>query len=229
MITGITRVRDEGLILEDTLTHFLAVCDRIVLLDDASSDNTVDIARSFDRVEVHRNKIWRSDRPNEETRHRAFLLSKVDTEWALCFDADERLEGSLPDLAADGYTFDLFDGYMTQELCQPYTGGPLADLPRKWGPECREILMLFKTSRARFEGRDRREPLLRGNARPCEMKVRHYGKCLSVQHWEDTCNYYANHWPNPYRDKWLSRKGKAIHTKSDFGESLLEWEQLCAS
>ena len=50
MLVGITRVRDESLILEDTLQHFLARVDRVLLYDDCSTDNTVEIARSFDRV-----------------------------------------------------------------------------------------------------------------------------------------------------------------------------------
>lgn len=226
MITGITRVRNEALILEDTLRHFLGVCDRVLVYDDASTDATPEIAASFDRVALVRGGAWRPDRTAEETRHRALLLERAPTEWVLCFDADERLEGPLPDLTADGYRFGLFDGYMTQERRAPYTGGPLADLPRMWGPERRDILMLFRKSRSRYFGLDRREPVTTGKVATCGVRVRHYGKCLSVEHWEETCDYYARHFPEPYRSKWAGRRGKAIHRLSDFGRPLVEWDAL---
>ncbi len=228
MLTGITRVRNEALILEDTLRHFLALCDQVILYDDDSTDATPDIAASFDQVELIRGDAWRADRPAEETRHRALLLERVRTPWVLCFDADERIAGPLPALNGDGFRFRLFDGYMTPEHCEPYRSGPLADLPRAWGPERRDILMLFRTASARYEGRDQREPKVAGRVVTAETCVKHFGKCLSVEHWEETCDYYATHWPEPYRSKWAARRGKAIHTASDFGRRLYTWEQACA-
>ena len=226
MITGITRVRNEALIFADTLRHFLSVCDSVLVYDDASTDATPEIAASFDRVTLIRGEEWRLDRTAEETRHRALLLDKVHSEWVLCFDADERLDGPLPALEADGYRFQLFDGYMTPDLQEPYTGGPLADLPRMWGPERRDILMLFRRSKSHYAGRDRREPITRGRIELASTRVRHYGKCLSIGHWEDTCDYYGRYFPEPYRSKWRARKGKAIHTLSDFGRPLLSWSEL---
>src|SRR5690606_18408987 len=74
MIVGITRVRNESLILADTLHHYLQHCDRILLYDDCSTDATAQIAESFDRVTVIRGDEWREDRRAEETRHRGLLL-----------------------------------------------------------------------------------------------------------------------------------------------------------
>ena len=222
MITGITRVRNESLIFEDTLRHFLNLCESVIVYDDCSTDETPDIALSFDRVHLVRGQSWHPDRPAEETRHRALLLSLVQTPWVLCFDADERIDGDTPPLEGRGWRFRLFDGYMTPECCEPYQGGDLAALPRMWGPEYRDILMLFRKDAATYKGRDRREPILRG-ARLADCRVKHYGKCLSVEHWEETCDYYATHWPEPYRSKWAARKGQAIHTASDFGAPLHEW------
>ena len=226
MITGITRVRNESLILEDTLRHYLTFCDSIFVYDDDSTDSTVDIAAGFDCVTVIRGDKWRADRCAEETRHRALLLDRVRTEWALCFDADERLVGELPDLSADGYRFRLFDGYMTPEHSEPYRSGPLTSLPRMWGPERRDILMLFRKDRARYAGLDRREPIMRGRIETANAHVMHYGKCISVEHWEETCDYYASHFPEPYRSKWNARKGRAIHEASDFGRPLYQWQDV---
>lgn len=229
MITGITRVRNESLIIADTLKHFLQFCDSVILYDDASDDDTPDIAESFDRVRVIRCKVWRPDRRAEETRHRALLLSLVQTPWVLCFDADERLVGTLPNLAAEAYRFRLFDGYLTEDRKAPCDGASLFDLPRMWGPEYRDILMLFRKDAASYQGLDKREPDVQGRVELAEhLHVKHFGKCLSESHWEETCNYYANHWPEPYRSKWLARKGKAIHETSDFGMPLYRWRDVAA-
>lgn len=233
MIIGITRVRDEALILEDTLRHVLERVDKVVLYDDASRDETVDIARSFDNVEVIEGMMWNPIRPMEETRHRALLLDRaraLGAKWVYCFDADERLVGDgrpwHGEISADAYRFRLFDGYLTPETIEPYSGGELADYTRKWGPEYRDIIMLFRADKAEYKGSDRREPIVTGKVELAPVFVKHYGKCISVEQWEDTCNYYATYWPEPYKSKWAARRGKAIHTKSDFGRPLYYWGEL---
>ena len=57
-----------------------------------------------------------------------------------------------------------------------------------------------------------------------DLYCQHYGKSLSVEHWEETCDYYIRHFPfDTYGRKWLDRKGRAIHTQSDFMRPLYEW------
>jgi glycosyltransferase involved in cell wall biosynthesis len=231
MLIGITRVRNESLIIADTIEHYLECCNRIVLYDDCSTDETVAIARAVGGryVDIIRGDVWRSDRPAEETRHRHLVLQRalaLGAKWCLCFDADERLVGELPELNGDGIRFRLFDGYLTKERQQHYTGGDLAALPRVWGPEYRDILMLFCADKARYAGLDRREPILRGKISLGNVMVKHYGKCLSIEHWEETCAYYATHFPEPYRSKWEARKGRALHSISDFGRGLYTWNEL---
>lgn len=229
MLAAITRVRNESLILEDTLRHYLARVDHIFLYDDASTDNTVEIAMSFDNVTVTTGHEWRKDRDMEETRHRRLMLSQVRRagyEWCLCFDADERLVGDLPliDNSCNGYRFKLFDGYMTKECRAEYAHGRLELLPRMWGPERRDILMLFRVPDSQYMGMDQREPVVQGPVETTSTYVKHYGKCISVAQWEATCDYYMT-WPK-YADKWAARKGKAIHTLSDFDRELYEWDEL---
>jgi hypothetical protein len=58
------------------------------------------------------------------------------------------------------------------------------------------------------------------------LYCQHYGKSLSVEHWEETCDYYIQHFPfETYGRKWLDRKGRAIHTQSDFMRPLYEWDE----
>lgn len=52
----------------------------------------------------------------------------------------------------------------------------------------------------------------------------HCGRNLSVEHWEATCDYYVDHFPyEPHGRKWSARKGRAIHSESDFGRPLFRW------
>lgn len=232
-LVGITRVRNEGLIIMDTIEHFLGYCDHVVLYDDCSSDGTVDLARvaGRDRITVIRNDHWREDRRREETRHRAILLDRariLGADWCLYFDADERLVGELPLLencVENGFRFRLFDGYLVGDDPR-YEGDCLGDLWRMWGPEYRDILMLFRIGAAKFKGLDQREPVVKGPVELAPVLVKHFGKCLSVEHWEETCEYYASCFPEPYRSKWEARRGKAIHSKSDFDRPLYNWDQL---
>lgn len=231
MIVGLTRIRNEALIIHDTISHFLQWCSHVIVYDDFSTDNTVEIVRSFgDKVTLIEGTEWRLEREVEETRHRKLLLEKAKErghEWCLYFDADERLcIQNMPDFTADAYSFGLYDGYMTPERQEPYTRGKLEELPRMWGSECREIIMLFRTAKATFKGLNMRPPLIDGKVEKAEICVKHYGKCLSIQHWEETCDYYAKHFKK-YSEKWEARRGKAIHTVSDFNSPLYEWEQVC--
>ena len=230
---GITRVRNEGLIIADTINHFLQWCEHIILYDDCSTDNTVDIARKVggDRLTVIPGDRWRTDRQMENTRHRNIALKtagSIGAEWILCFDADERLVGGLPPLEGDGYKFRLFDGYMTQDRQVPYAVSALSTLPRMWGPEYRDIIMLFRADKAVYVGTGRREPKMIKDSQVslAPVMVKHYGKCLSVDHWEDTCDYYTSYFPEPFRSKWKDRRGKAIHAKSDFNRPLYTWDDL---
>lgn len=234
--TGITRVRNEALIIADTIEHYLGHCDNIILYDDCSTDDTIGIAMRTggSRVRIIPGDEWRTDRKMENTRHRAILTRAAlesGAEWCLCFDADERLVGTLPPLNHDatGYRFRLFDGYLTREVQGAYTGGALADLPRMWGPEYRDIIMLFRIANASFVGTGRREPAMTGRVRLAPVMVKHYGKCLSVEHWEETCRYYSTYFPEPFKSKWVSRRGKAIHTRSDFDRPLFGWAALMDS
>lgn len=241
-LIGLTRVRNESLIIADTLEHLDRFCDGIVVYDDCSSDDTrAVIAKSTARVlALIRGTHWSPDRLLEETRHRRTLAAtgiahKAD--WLLYVDADERLDVDVRGLVQaaptriDGFRLGLLDAYLTQECAEPYKQGPLVDLQRVYGVEERRILMLWRASSPfAFLGADQREPVPGIGCRIAEVPgaVRHFGKAISVAQWEDTCTYYADHFPEPYRSKWSARIGKALHTASDFGGPLLPWEEAVA-
>jgi hypothetical protein len=239
-LVGMTRMRNEALILPDTLDYLAKHVDAIVAYDDASTDDTVDILRQHEKVAlIVANGAWEEDitaRKLAEGRHRGLLLemarAELPFEWMLCFDPDERVTGdlrghlkALPDEACDGIRVPLFDAYITPDDHAPFrSDSKLLDFRRYYGPEQRDILMLWRNRpQIHFSGKHGREPGGVGKVRT-DLYCQHYGKSLSIEHWEETCDYYINHFPfETYGRKWTERKGKAIHTKSDFERPLYEW------
>jgi glycosyltransferase involved in cell wall biosynthesis len=239
LLVAMTRVRNEALILPDTLDYLSAHVDAILAYDDASTDETVEILRAHPKVAlIVANQAWERDveaRKRAEGRHRGLLLdmarAELPHEWMLCFDPDERVTGNLRDYlrdlddACDAVRVQLFDAYMTPEDQAPYTPDqPLQDFRRFYGPEQRDILMLWRNrSGIGFAEGDGRTP--RGMTRvKTDLYCQHYGKSLSAAHWEETCDYYVRHFPyETYGAKWEARKGKAVHTESDFGNPLYPW------
>jgi glycosyltransferase involved in cell wall biosynthesis len=238
-LVGITRLRNEALILPDTLDYLGRHVDAIVAYDDASTDRTPEILLAHPKVAlVVANRSWEEDvaaRRLAEGRHRGLLLemarTRLDCDWMLCFDPDERVTGDLRGFLAarprdcEGVRVRLFDAYMTPDDHAPYQSErALMDFRRFFGPEERDILMLWRNRPNVFFGAQHaREP--GGFERvETELYCQHYGKSLSVEHWEETCDYYIRHFPfESYGRKWRERKGQAIHTQSDFMRPLYEW------
>jgi hypothetical protein len=149
-----------------------------------------------------------------------------------CFDPDERVTGDLRGFLGgplasecDGVRIRLFDAYMTPDDHAPYQPNrELLGFRRFFGPEQRDILMLWRNRPEVFFGKQHaREP--GGLERvQTDLYCQHYGKSLSIDHWEETCDYYVGHFPfDTYGRKWLDRKGRGIHTQSDFMRPLFEW------
>lgn len=232
-IIGLTKVRNESTIIKDTLDHWGLICTGgIYVYDDVSEDNTVEICESHKAVKkVIKGDYWDHDRERAEHVNRQAVLSAAqeyadDDDWFVYFDADERIEEIdfgmffAPDIKA--IACKLFDFYITPEdVDKPYT-------ERKYvGPEYRTIVFFFKNSPELIYNKpDQRIVDLPDNGRiAISGLIRHYGKSVSVEEWEKTCDYYIEHWPK-YSEKWKLRKGRAVKhdMKSDFGNNLIHWQ-----
>ena len=130
VLIGTTRLRNEALILRDTLDYVGKHVDAIIAYDDASTDRTLEILRSHPKVAlVVTNGSWEEDvkaRRLAEGRHRGLLLqmarARLQFDWMFCFDADERVIGDLRGFAGgprardcDAVRVRLFDAYMTPD------------------------------------------------------------------------------------------------------------------
>lgn len=227
-IAGISRVRNEETIIENTLSHVSKLVDEIYIYDDCSYDNTVKICKSNSKVKgVIEGKFW-DDTPKGREIAEGSLRQKVykmsvenGADWVYYFDADEYVEFDNIDFTYDNYYFRLFDFYITKDDIKDNY------LDRKWmGPEYRDIPMLFKVKEGLFF--KQRIPNGISNSK-FGGYVKHYGKAISVEEWDKTCDYYINNRWNGINEelhkRWLDRVGKSIHEKSDFGNDLITWDE----
>lgn len=241
-IIALLRIRNESLIIEDTLDHLSEFADAIICYDDASTDTTFSIIAKHKKVVgIIRNYNWSPDpirRIELETEHRKAIMElgkSFNPEWFFCADADERYFGDIRNFVESNQSegidiikIKLFDAYITEDDKEAVNNlQSLVNFRKYFGPERRDIIMMWRANNNKivFEGTDSREPRYSQEAKiSTEFYCQHYGKSLSIQHWEETCNYYINHFPfDSYGQKWLQRKGKAIHTESDFGRPLYPW------
>jgi glycosyltransferase involved in cell wall biosynthesis len=232
VIVGIMKVYNEIELISDTLEHLSGLCDHMVVWDDVSDDGTRDVIEEW--AQTHKNLIAMFPERQHHSRVEAqggtlqLLLEQAMTmapDWILNIDADERVEMPVEPLKDyDAVRMRLFDFYITPH------DETLEYHQRQWmGPEYRNILMMYRPFAGMHYGwLDQREMwgLPRYFRTLNSGFVRHYGKAISVERWERKCDFYATHFPEPYRTKWERRRGKAIKhdMKSDFGRPLIQWK-----
>jgi len=138
-ISALVPTRNEETNLPECLAS-LAFCDEIVVVDSESTDRTVEIARAAGaRVLVRRFDDWSSQKN--------WALAQLAHPWALCVDADERVDDTLAaairalpaEPAADGYRIARANWFLGRRI--RYSG---------WQGDI--VLRLFRRARARFEG-----------------------------------------------------------------------------
>jgi len=88
-IIGLMRVRNEARWIERSVRSILPACDRILVMDDHSTDGTPELLQSIDGVEVLPNPFTGLD----ETRDKNWLLDQArKADWVVFIDGDEVLE-----------------------------------------------------------------------------------------------------------------------------------------
>jgi glycosyltransferase involved in cell wall biosynthesis len=124
MIYGAMLVKNEsGRWLRKVLEQMKMICDKIIILDDHSTDETPEICREYGEVFYSDKSLWGTN----ELIQRKLLWDLVNVrpgDWILCLDADETFEH--PDqvrkyiqlaeqYGCDGLGFPLYDMWNSEE------------------------------------------------------------------------------------------------------------------
>lgn len=238
-VRGIIKARNEAHVIADTLDAWAPYCtDGIHVYDDHSLDETADICRSHPAVvEVVTSDLIDPDRERAEWYNRQVILASAQRflgpmDWVVYFDADEQPEifdnRILEDPSVGCVALMSFDVYVTEEDAHL----PTADYrQRRYCTPAFQVQPYFYRNNQDlvFQLPDQRnltstwtqqgEYVLTG-------MLRHFGTGISVEHWDNKCQYYGEVFGPRYAEKWNSRRGKAVHTHDSFGVELVLWDDL---
>ena len=165
-LTVLIPCKDEALNIGACIKSFQEIADEILIADSGSSDDTIAIARQFDKVRV----IEREYRTSGDFKNWAIPQSAHP--WVLIVDADERIKPELANEisqelsrgpAHDGYWIYRENHFMGQRL--------------QYGENGRDcVLRLFRRDKGRYEGpSDHGEVVVDGgNTGRLTKKMTHY-------------------------------------------------------
>jgi len=114
-------------------------CDRAIIVDSGSTDGTVETARAMG-AEVHETATWPGFGPQKN-----LALSKVQTEWVLSIDADERVTPALRDEILSAINANEADAYDMPRLSR-FCGRFMRH--SGWYPD--RLTRVFRVGKARF-------------------------------------------------------------------------------
>lgn len=88
---GVMRIKNESQWIRRSIESQLGICDKVLVLDDHSTDDTRDIVRSFDRCVLIESPFEGVDEGRDKSLLLRYLIA-ANPEWALWIDGDEVLE-----------------------------------------------------------------------------------------------------------------------------------------
>lgn len=192
MISAVVLTRNEERNIVDCLDS-LSFCDEIVVIDDNSSDRTVEIAK---RMNV---KVLTHSLNDDFSKQRNFALENVKNDWVLFADADERvgkilakeIEYVVAENKKDGFYIKRYDTIWGKTLKH----GELSDL---------KLLRLGKASKGKWEGRIHEKWKVEGRISTLKNSLDHYPH-QTIEAFLREINYYTD-----LRAKELYKKGATV-------------------
>ena len=89
LLSAVVLTKNEGKNIKECLES-LDFCDEIIIIDDNSTDNTLDIAQKFKKVQIFKKNL-----ENDFAQQRNFGIEKAHGKWVLFIDVDEQISKKL--------------------------------------------------------------------------------------------------------------------------------------
>lgn len=247
-LVGLTRVKDEEMMMQEHLDHMAQFCDEIWVYDDLSSDGTYEIAKKHPKVKevMQTSKHWKPKKygivkdPLELGKKNQKLMDKASKEsradWFVFMDVDEFLDENLikelpkllQDKKYDAICLELYDFFITEKDKDRLYKGDLQAIRPYCGTEYRHQLILWRNIKGLYfrEG-THREPngLKKSRTLYSHHKIKHYGKAKSVEDYKKKTELYRKYRPQLMKSKFKYTQAPVRKDKSDLGK-LVTWEEL---
>lgn len=157
----------------------VAWADEVIIVDDNSTDRTVEIAREYT------DKIIISAMNRDFAKQRNLSIEHCTGDWILQMDADERvtsgLKSKIEDVLENGSEFSAFKFIRKTNFCGKFLS--------YGGASSHKSLRLFKRGRASFYGRDD-QIKVDGSIGDWDEEIEHYN-FPDIDHYILTQNFYS--------------------------------------
>lgn len=135
---------DAGRYIHEVIKHLTRYVDKIVVLDDASTDSTPEICLSFAKVKLYRNRENLFSRDESILRSKLWGLTvKENPAWVLAIDSDEIFEERMVHEAAGLIDQDEFD-VVEFRIFDFWQGFTHYRIDGGWNPWVKKLRMLFR-------------------------------------------------------------------------------------
>jgi len=191
MISVVILTKNEEKNIADCLQS-LSWCDETIVIDDNSTDKTVEIAKKAGA------KVYSHPLQNDFSQQRNYGLEKTRNEWVLFVDADERVSSAL--------WYEMMQ--YTNDPINNYVGFYIKRTDYMWGKELKygeigniKLLRLAKRDAGKWEGKVHEVWKVHGKTLVLNKILRHYPH-QSISEFLHEINFYTT-----LRAAELHRKG----------------------
>jgi len=179
MITVVVLVKNEEKNIVDCLES-LSFCDEILVIDDFSSDRTVEIAKEMNGL-VSSHKL-----DNDFSKQRNYALSLAKNDWILFIDADERVSEILKKEIVYKVSENKYDGFLIKREDSMWRKkikhGEVGDT---W------LLRLGKKNAGKWEGSVHEKWVISDKVGKLTNHIEHYPH-QSIEEFVKEVNYYTD-------------------------------------
>lgn len=247
-LVGLTRVKNEKVMIKEHLDHMAQFCDEIWAYDDRSTDGTYGIIAKHPKVKkvFQTPKNWKPKKVGtvpdalELAKKTQRLLDEAsknsDADWFIYLDVDERLDEdlikALPRIMKtkkyDAVCFELYDFFITEKDKNNKYHGNIQEIRPYCGTEYREQLFLWRNIPGLYyqEGAHREPTGFKGNRiLYSKYKIKHYGKAKSIEDYNQKARLYRKYRPQLNKSKFKFTLPPIRKNESDLGK-LIKWEEI---